>query len=44
MILSIRVDNFLVFKNELEFSLIPHLHLKNFTDNIFNENQFKALK
>ena len=44
MILSVRVNNFLVYSNEVELSLKADMHIKKFADNVFIENKFNVLK
>lgn len=44
MILSIRVDNFLVYSNDVELSLTADLRIKKFADNVYMKNGFNALK
>lgn len=44
MILSIRVDNFLVYSNEVELSLVADLRIKKFADNVYLKNGFGVLK
>lgn len=44
MILSVRVNNFLVYSNEVELSLKADMHIKKFADNVFTENKFNVLK
>ncbi len=44
MILSVRVDNFLVYSNEVELSLVADLRIKKFLSNVCIKNGFGALK
>lgn len=44
MILSVRVNNFLVYSNEVELSLKANMHIKKFSDNVYKTNNFKILK
>ena len=44
MILSIRVNNFLVYSNEVELSLKADMHIKKFKNNIYTNNGFNILK
>ncbi len=44
MILSVRVDNFLVYSNEVEISLEADMRIKKFADNVYMKNGFSALK
>jgi len=44
MILSIRVNNYLVYSNEVELSLKADMRIKKFNSNVFTENNFNILK
>ena len=44
MILSVRVNNFLVYSNEVELSLKADMHIKKFSDNVYRNNYFNVLK
>lgn len=44
MILSVRVNNFLVYSNEVELSLIADMRIKKFRSNVYNINKFNILK
>lgn len=44
MILSVRVDNFLVYSNSVELSLEADMRIKKFADNVYRKNGFSALK
>lgn len=44
MILSIRLDNFLVFGNEVELSLKANMHIKKFGTSVYSKNNFNILK
>ena len=44
MILSVRVNNFLVYSNEVELSLKADMHIKKFSDNVYSNNYFNVLK
>ncbi|MCM1009182.1 MAG: ATP-binding protein [Ruminococcus flavefaciens] len=44
MILSIRVDNFLVYSNEVELSLTADMRIKKFADNVYFKKGLGALK
>ena len=44
MIINVRVDNFLVYSNEVELSLLADMRIKKFTDNVYKKNNFNILK
>lgn len=44
MILSIRVNNFLVYAKETEMSLIADMRIKKFYSNVYQENNFNVVK
>lgn len=44
MIISVRVDNFLVYSNDVELSLTADMHIKKITDNVYKQNGFNILK
>ena len=44
MILKIRVDNFLVYANEVELSLIADMRIKRFADNVYENGGCNVLK
>ena len=44
MILSVRVNNFLVYSNEVELSLKADMRIKKFSDNVYRNNYFNVLK
>ena len=44
MILSIRIDNFLVYSNEVELSLKADMRIKKFNCNVYSESKFNVLK
>ncbi len=44
MILSVRVNNFLVYSNEIELSLIADMRIKRFVGNVYKSNNFNVLK
>lgn len=44
MILSVRVDNFLIYSHEVELSLIADMRIKKFKSNVFDINNFNVLK
>ena len=44
MILSVRVDNFLVYSNEVELSLKADMRIKKFNCNVYSKNRFNVLK
>lgn len=44
MILSIRVNNFLVYANKTEMSLIADMRIKKFYSNIYQQNNFNVVK
>lgn len=44
MILSVRVNNFLVYSNEVELSLKADMRIKKFSDNVYSNNKFNVLK
>lgn len=44
MILSVRVDNFLVYSNPVELSLEADMRIKKFADNVYLDGGFSALK
>lgn len=44
MIYSVRINNYLVYSNEVELSLKANMHIKKFSDNVYRENDFNVLK
>ena len=44
MILSVRVDNFLVYSNEVDFSMKADMRIKKFACNVYRSNHFRVLK
>lgn len=44
MILSVRVNNFLVYSNAVELSMKADMHIKKFSDSVFKANNFNILK
>ncbi len=44
MILSIRVNNFLVYAKETEMSLIADMRIKKFYSNVYQKNNFNVIK
>ncbi len=44
MILSVRVNNFLVYSNAVELSMKADMHIKRFSDNVYTDNNFNVLK
>lgn len=44
MILSVRVDNFLVYSNDVELSLKADMRIKKFNSNVYSESRFNVLK
>lgn len=44
MILSIRVNNYLVYANHTELSMIADMRIKKFYSNVYSQNDFNALK
>ena len=44
MILSIRVNNFLVYSNEIELSLKADMRIQKFKNNVYSNNGFNILK
>ena len=44
MILSIRVNNFLVYANKTEMSLIADMRIKKFYSNVYQQNNFNVVK
>ena len=44
MILSVKVNNFLVYSNEIELSLIADMRIKRFAGNVYKLNKFNVLK
>lgn len=44
MILSIRVNNFLVYAKETEMSLIADMRIKKFYSNVYQKNNFNVVK
>ncbi len=44
MILSVRVNNYLVYSNEVELSLKADMRIKKFSSNVYTENRFNVLK
>ncbi len=44
MILKVMIDNFLVYSNEVELSMIADMRIKKFNSNVYKENGFNVLK
>ena len=44
MIISIRVNNFLVYANKTEMSLIADMRIKKFYSNVYQQNNFNVVK
>ena len=44
MILSVRVNNYLVYANETQLSLIADMRIKKFYSNVYSKNGINALK
>ncbi len=44
MIISVKVDNFLVYSNEVELNLVADMRIKKFLSNVYSENKFNILK
>ena len=44
MFLNVRVDNFLVYSNEVELSLVADMRIKKFADNVHMQHGFNILK
>ncbi|MCX4362480.1 MAG: ATP-binding protein [Clostridia bacterium] len=44
MILSVRINNFLVYANKTELSLIADMRIKKFYSNVYQENNFNVVK
>lgn len=44
MILSVRVNNFLVYSNEVELSMKADMRIKKFNNNVYKKNNFNVLK
>ncbi len=44
MILSVRVNNYLVYSNEVELSLKADMRIKKFSSNVYCNNNFNVLK
>ena len=44
MILSIKVNNFMVYSNEVELSLKADMRIKKFASNVYKKDNFKILK
>ncbi len=44
MILSIRINNFLVYAKETEMSLIADMRIKKFYSNVYQQNNFNVVK
>ncbi len=44
MLLKVRVDNFLVYSNDVELSLIADMRIKRFADNVYENMGFNVLK
>ncbi|MCD8205076.1 MAG: ATP-binding protein [Clostridia bacterium] len=44
MILSVRVNNFMFYSDEIELVMTPEISINRFEDNICHEGDFKALK
>lgn len=44
MILSVRVNNFLVYSNDVELSMKADMRIKKFSSNVYNNKKFNVLK
>ena len=44
MILNVRVNNYMVYSNEVELSLKADMRIKRFASNVYSENGFNVLK
>ncbi len=44
MILSVRVNNYRVYSNDAELSLIADMRIKRFRSNVYKQNKFNVLK
>jgi hypothetical protein len=44
MIIAVRVNNYLVYSNEVELSLVANMKIKKFATNVYNEKNFNILK
>lgn len=44
MILSVRVNNYLVYANTTELSAVADMRIKKFYSNVYTQNEFNALK
>ena len=44
MLLSLRVNNYAIFNNEVEFSMYANMQFKRFSNNVVSENGVNALK
>lgn len=44
MILNVKVNNFLVYSNEVELSMIADMRIKKFHSNVYKVNKFNILK
>ena len=44
MILSVHVNNFLVYSNEVELSAKADMHIKKFSENVYRSKHFNVLK
>ncbi len=44
MLIKVRVDNFLVYSNDVELSLIADMRIKRFADNVYENMGFNVLK
>lgn len=44
MILSIRINNFLVYANETKMSMVADMRIKKFYSNVYQQNNFNVIK
>ena len=44
MILGVRINNFLVYSNEVELSAVADMRIKKFITNVYKKNEFNILK
>jgi hypothetical protein len=44
MIIAVRVNNYLVYSNEVELSLVANMKIKKFSTNVYKEKRFNILK
>ncbi|MCD8194877.1 MAG: ATP-binding protein, partial [Coprobacillus sp.] len=44
MILNVRINNFMVFSNDVEMSFEADMHTKKFMENVYSQNNFNVVK